>query len=447
MNLPSRRVPYKPMKFWLIRARFLVRSQLARFPLIEDPVIRIWRTGSFLLLKYEWKLVALIGTLTGIYDKALDVDKVCWVSPQRITYCSLREFWLQRFSGRVIGGDWDRLEKRFEDLDIYVAFRQVCMEGKDWTETVFYQRVLDGINGGQILWNCKDQHDLDQRCKYLESLFHKIKREGYKSQRELLSSQKTYDPLRVKDEVGVNIGRHGDLLFNDAAHRLAIAKLVGLQRIPMKITVRHPEWMRFRKEVIQYAKEMGGKTYQPLIHIDFDDIPAIHDDCDDRFIMIKQNMSVERGRLLDIGANLGYFCHRFEDEGFDCYAVEDFPIHLYFLKKLKRAENKEFRVIDRSVLECAEINNMYFDVILALNIFHHFLKTKESYDRFIHLLKNLKTRELFFVSHLTSEPQMQAAYKNCSPDEFAELLVQNSRLENIEFIGTAKDGRSLYKLY
>jgi len=409
--------------------------------------MRIWRTARFLLLKCEWKLVALMGALTNTYDEALDVDKVCWVSPQRITHCSLREFWLPGFKGRVIGGDWDRLEKRFEDLDIYVAFKQVCTEGKDWTETVFYQRFLDAIRGGQLLWGCKDQLDLDQRCKYLESLFDRIRREGYKSQRELLSLQNTHDPLRATDEVGVNIGRHGDLLFNEGAHRLAIAKLVGIQRIPVNITVRHPEWMKFRKELIQYAKEMGGKTYQPPTHIDLDDIRALHDDCEDRFMMIKQNMSVERGRLLDIGANLGYFCHRFQDEGFDCYAMEDSPMHLYFLRRLKRAENKEFRVIGRSVLECTEISNMHFDVILALNIFHHFLKTKESYDKYIRLLRNLQTRELFFESHLPDEPQMQAAYKNYSPDEFARLLVQHTGLENVEFIGTAKDGRSLYKLY
>lgn len=271
MSLPSKRSePYRPKKFWWARVRLFARSQLNRFPLIEAPVIRVWRTGKLLFLKCRWKLVALTDT----YSREVDVDKTYWVSPQRIVYSSLQEFNVHDFKGRVIGGDWDRLEKRFEDLDVHIALKQVCLEGKDWTETIFYQRVLDELNGGHVLWNCKDKSDFDQRCKELELLFQKIRQEGYKSQRELLLSQQIYNPLQAEEEVTVSIGRHGDLLFSDGAHRLAIAKLLGIPKIPVKIAVRHPEWMRFRKELLLYAKEEGGKTYQPITHPDLNDVPA-----------------------------------------------------------------------------------------------------------------------------------------------------------------------------
>lgn len=443
MSLPSKRSePYRPKKFWWARVRLFARSQLNRFPLIEAPVIRVWRTGKLLFLKCRWKLV----TLTDTSSREVDVDKTYWVSSQRIVHSSLQEFNVHDFKGRVIGGDWDRLEKRFEDLDVHIALKQVCLEGKDWTETIFYQRVLDELNGGHVLWNCKDKSDFDQRCKELELLFQKIRQEGYKSQRELLLSQQIHNPLQAEEEVTVSIGRHGDLLFSDGAHRLAIAKLLGIPKIPVKIAVRHPEWMRFRKELLLYAKEEGGKTYQPITHPDLNDVPAFHG-CEDRFTMIKENISVKQGRLLDIGANLAYFCHRFEDEGFSCYAVEDWPVHLYFLRKLKRAENKTFKTIGESVLECREIRDTHFNVILALNIFHHFLKTKERYDKFLDLLNNLQTEELFFEPHLPDESQMQGAYKNCSSEEFVEFLLRNSSLKKAKFIGTAKDGRPLYKLY
>lgn len=447
MNLPSERVPYKPEKLWWKRVKLLARSQLARFPLIETPSITIWRTGRYLFLKCRWKLAG-IRTLIGTHGgTGFDVAQACWVSPQSIVHSTLREFQLQDFKGRVMGGDWDRLEKKFEDLDVYVAFKQVCVEGKDWTETVFYQRILGAINRGRLPWGCKDQSDLDQRCEVLESLFHKIEHEGYRSQHEILLSQESHNTLNGEDEVIVNIGRRGDLLFSDGAHRLAIAKLLGIQRIPVRIAVRHLQWIRFRQELLQYAKEQRGAIYQPLLHPDLHDIPAHHDDCKDRFTVIKQNMSVRRGRLLDIGANVGYYCHRFEDEGFDCYAVEDQLTHLHFLRKLKRAENKEFKIIAESVFEWSGIGYVHFDVTLALNVLHHFLKTKDSYDKLIDLLKNLQTRELFFEPHLFDEPQMHGAYRNLSPDEFVEFLAHNSGLENAEFIGTMKDGSPLYRLY
>jgi len=443
--LRSRSEPYKAKKLWWVRTKEIFRLKLNQFPLVGVPAIRVMRAIKWLLLKCKWEFVTLTRTCGG--KDCVDINKVCWVSPQMITYCSLQEFNVFDFKGRVLSGNWDFLQNKFEDLDIFVALKQVCIEGKSWPETIFYQRIRDRISRGEILWNCNDEHDFNQRCRDLEILYEKIRDEGYKSQRDILQSLGVYDPLKVEEEITVSIGRDGDLLFSDGAHRLSIAKLLDIQKVPIKIAVRHPKWVNFRRELYLYAKDQkDGKIYQALTHPDLLDIPAFHN-CDDRYTMISKNVSANGGRLLDIGANLGYFCHRFEDEGFDCYAVEDYPTNLYFLKKLKRAENKKFNIIGQSILECSQIRNIHFSVTLALNIFHHFLKTKESYQKFIDLLENLRTEELFFEPHLTGEVQMKDAYRDYTPDEFVKFILQVSRLENAEFIGEAKDGRKLYKLY
>jgi hypothetical protein len=59
------------------------------------------------------------------------------------------------FKGTVIGGDWYRLEKKFENLYVYLAFKQVLIEGK--RNTVFYQRILDQLNRGQSAWGCAEK--------------------------------------------------------------------------------------------------------------------------------------------------------------------------------------------------------------------------------------------------------------------------------------------------
>jgi 2-polyprenyl-3-methyl-5-hydroxy-6-metoxy-1,4-benzoquinol methylase len=405
----------------------------------------MWRRLVALFLLFKWKLIIRFGPLRGAYEESPDLAKVRWISPQRIAYCALQEFDIYDYKGHVIGGEWDRLEKKFEDLDVYIAFKQVCLEGRDWSETIFYQHILDEINQGHLPWGCRDKNDFDRRCRELTSLFNNIKRDGYRSQRELLSSPSNI-PQVLADEVTVSIGRHGDFLFSDGAHRLAIAKLLGVPVIPVEIAVRHPGWVQFRKEILQYTRENGGKTYQSILHPDLKDIPAFHD-CDDRFGMILSHMSCRQGRLLDIGANWGHFCHCFEDQGFECYALEDFPIHLHFLEKLKRAENKQFKTIAKSALASREIRDMYFDVVLALNIFHHFLKTKEDYEKFIDLLHHLQMGELFFEPHCPKEQQMQTAYRNFSPSEFVEFVMTHSSLKRAGCIGTAQDGRSLYRLY
>lgn len=442
----SRSEPYRARRLWWARFRYSAKSKLKRHPLIGIPLARVWRLCKFLALRCRWQLARLIATLTGTYARGTDVERICWVSPQRITYCSLREFSINDFKGRVIGGDWDRLEKRFERLDINVALRKVCVEGEDWSGTAFYRRLVGKLDGGEVLWGCRDKSDLDHRCKGLESLFETIAREGYKSQDDLLMSQQINDPVQAMDEVTVSVGRHGDLLFSNGAHRLAMAKILGIERIPVIIAVRHPEWVRFREELLLYAEANGGKVPQPIRHPDLDDLPASNE-CEETFRLIKDSMSVRQGRLLDIGAKWGYYCHRFQDEGFDCCAVEDSQVNLYFLWKLRRAENKRFRTIAKSVLESPEVRNTQFSGVLALNVFHHFLKTRASYDGLVDLLRDLRTGELFFQPHATDEAQMQCAYKNYAADEFVEFLLEHSRLERAKCIGLTQDGRPLYRLY
>lgn len=430
------------------RATFknLAKSRLRRFPRILSLGVKTWRRCRLLWYKGRWKLVAFTGSLKGTYARGIDVDRVCSVSPQRIVYRTSQYLKSRHFKGHVIPGDWDRLENRFEDRHEYMFFKEVCVEGKDWTETIAYQQALDSLERGETLWYAKDRSGLEQRCRNRVALFESIKREGYKSQSELLLSHQIDDPLQAEEEVTVSIGRHGDLLFSAGGHRLAIAKLLDIERIPVKIALRHPEWVRFREELLLYAEANGGKVPQPIRHPDLDDIPA-SDGCEETFRLIKDSMSARQGRLLDIGAKWGYYCHRFEDEGFDCWAVEDSQANVYFLRKLRRAENKRFRTIPKSVLESPEIRNTQFAVVLAVNALDQFLMTRVGYDRLVDLLKDLRTEELFFQPDLTDKAQMQCAYKSYAADEFVEFLLEHSRLDGAERIGVTQDGWPLFRLY
>lgn len=437
---------YRSLGLRWARTRYRVKSRLKRYPLIERAVVKVRRIGRLLSYKVKWRLTVLIGTLRGSYARGVDVDKTVWVSPKRIAYRTSRNLKARDFKGRVIAGDWDRLEQRFEDHDVYLAFKQVCIEGKDWPETDYYLRLLGILDRGGILWHSRGESELYRWCEGRESLYEAIRREGYKSQHELMASQGINDPVQAADEVTVSIGRHGDLLFSEGKHRLAIAKVLCIERIPVRIAVRHAEWVRFREDLLEYAKANGGRVPQPIMHPDLQDIPA-SDECEETFRLIRESMSARQGRLLDMGARWGYYCHRFEDEGFDCYAIEDSRVDLYFLKKLGRAENKKFTVIDEPLLECGEIRTKRFDVILALNISHHYLKTRETYETFVDLLRHLRTEELFFESYLPDEVQMQCVYKDHRVDEFVELLLRNAGLERAECLSVGKDGRRLYRLF
>ncbi len=78
---------------------------------------------------------------------------------------------------------------------------------------------------------------------------------GYESQRKLLCENETNNLTRIKDEITVNIGRDGDLLFNNGAHRLSIVKILDIEKIPIRIVVIHPKILKkLKNKEISFEK-------------------------------------------------------------------------------------------------------------------------------------------------------------------------------------------------
>ena len=174
--------------------------------------------------------------------QSVDLDRIYWIRPQEITYALREEFPIYKYKGKVLDGDWDLPHNliKLEELDIYQALYQHFIEGKEWQETDFYHRVLAEIESGMIKWNCLSNKDFEERCKKLDALCQDIKNNGFKTQKKLRGGVR-----KMEDEVAVVIGRNGDLIFNNGRHRLAIAKILDLDKIPVKITLRHKRWVEF----------------------------------------------------------------------------------------------------------------------------------------------------------------------------------------------------------
>ncbi|OGZ19993.1 MAG: hypothetical protein A2654_02135 [Candidatus Nealsonbacteria bacterium RIFCSPHIGHO2_01_FULL_43_31] len=431
----------------IVNIRQLIFRLDEKFPLIGRPLVIGWRFFCILKFITEKKALKFKARLEYSADK-LDFDKICWANPQKIKYCLRKAFNKWQNYGKILEGNWDQPGPRFEELDSYQASKQRFLEGKKWEETKFYQRILGYISSGEINRGCSNKEELDERFKKIDLLYDQIKENGYKSKKELYSPQgwleELEQPLAILDDVSVAVGREGQFLFIDGRHRLSIAKLLNLPEIPIRIITRHRKWMDFRKELIAFSKNyQGGELYQPLTHPDLQDIP--HHRQDERLPMIKNNLSVKNGTLLDIGANLGYFCHKFEDEGLACYALEENRMCLYFLNKLKIAEKRKFKIIPQSIFEYQKNKEIVFDAVLALSIFHHFLEKKDAYLNLIKLLKRLKAKELFFESYVPKEFGSRPFYQKYTPDQFVDFIIANSCFKKAELLGKSIEGRPLYK--
>jgi len=122
----------------------------------------------------------------------------------------------------------------------------------------------------------------------LESVYFSIQKNGF-----IENNEKNY--------LSINIGRNGELILNNEIHLLVFYKLLGFAEIPVKIIVRHLDWIRFKNEVISYALDnKKRKIYAPIYHVDLADIPSVHKG---RFEKIKPFVSKE-SKTLNLLKNL-----------------------------------------------------------------------------------------------------------------------------------------------
>ena len=344
---------------------------------------------------------------------------------------------------RTSEGKWDvALDEKFEELDVYESIRKHFLENQPWEETRLYARVVLEMGKGQVKWGCKTPEQYLRRLKErIEPLYESMKEDGYLTQTELSSG-------KPSDEIRVAIDRKGELLFMDGRHRLAIAKILGIEKIPVKIILRHSEWVEFQEAIGRYAdKDSRGKIYQTIEHPDLSFFPAHH--ADKRFEMLCDSLGeydCGNKKLIDIGTHWGHMCVKFEELGFDCVAIEKLHSNIYYLRGIREAFGRSFEVWQGDIFDYPAIEEM--DVVLALNILHHFCKTEPLHKRLIMLLKRMNAEIMFFQAHRHDPPgQMEGAFRNYSEEEFVSFIIEHTGLNCWEKLGVASDGRPLFKLW
>ncbi len=189
-----------------------------------------------------------------------------------------------------------------------------------------------------------------------------------------------------------------------------------------------------------YADEHRGRIYAPILHPEFAHFASHHGH--DRFEALQDHVPGDARTMLDIGSHWGYFAHRFEDLGLQVTAAENNREYLYFLRSIRAVCGKRFEVWDRSVFE---LPAMQVDLVLALNIFHHFIKTEALHRQFVELLERLECRYMFLQPHRPEEGQMKGAYRNYAPHDFVAFVMQHCRLTGSKLVAKFQ-GRPVFLL-
>lgn len=158
--------------------------------------------------------------------------------------------------GKIKSGEWDKPQylQPIEDNYILRGLKQRFVENRNWANTVYYAREKEKINrNGQTRGYTSTEEFLETRCAYVDELFGLIRDEEYRPNFEADHDVPDQDARNTTTrrisrlEPLVAIGRDGDIYWVDGFHRLAIARILELESIPVNVIARHSNWQQLRE--------------------------------------------------------------------------------------------------------------------------------------------------------------------------------------------------------
>jgi hypothetical protein len=148
----------------------------------------------------------------------------------------------KRFLGGYQDGDWDQQLIPVESHLLYRSYVQHFAQGDPWENTPFFEFALKKIERGEpFRGEYNSPEALQRRFEKCDRLYELIQREGYKSNHQLYKEGKLDNILELLDEVTVNLARNGSVVLNDGWHRFATAKLLNIQKIPVRLCAQHTQ--------------------------------------------------------------------------------------------------------------------------------------------------------------------------------------------------------------
>jgi len=221
---------------------------------------QIIRAKTFLICGYK-------------YQAEIDPFRILWVNPNQIIHTAH----LYNYGGReelcyVIAGDWDLPKYLFDDKPIVKMMYEHFAHGIEWKKTTPYSEILRRVKErGQSWTKCFSEADVVSRCAYVDNLYFDIKENGYRVPEGILFGVSGIAKGYTSGgEVTVNIGRNGNILYQDGKHRLTIARLLNIPLIPVHVLVRHQQWQNIREELLNINN--GRHIIKKFTYIDHPDI-------------------------------------------------------------------------------------------------------------------------------------------------------------------------------
>lgn len=196
------------------------------------------------------------------YDSPINPFEIIYIDPESVGYIKNKPEIPKLASAGVVSGDWDeQYEKRESDHEIRISLEQHIYKGVPWKNTPSYKKMMNSR-----FYEDYSESEIINRLDKYEILYHKIKEEGFKLQKELTGNDRVITsihqrPVPELNEITVDVGRNGEFIWFGGNHRLAIARMLDISRVPVRVRVRHIKWQTKRDRV--YNKNSDGSKSHP----------------------------------------------------------------------------------------------------------------------------------------------------------------------------------------
>lgn len=196
-------------------------------------------------------------------------NKIIWLNPADIQYyIKIKDpKKLKKCLGTIKSGPWDLNVKSFDNYSKHISLYQHFIDGIPWNHTdKFRNDYLKRINAGKKVRGFSTMQELTEFYKAIDHLYNDIANEGF------FVPGRFYSPRNFC----IYIGRNGELLLgSDGNHRLSIAKILKLKKIPAKVQARHEKWQQKRDLLfssVKSGKQIEGSILPLINHVDMQDI-------------------------------------------------------------------------------------------------------------------------------------------------------------------------------
>lgn len=154
----------------------------------------------------------------------------------------------------VLSGEWHKKKKEIYRNYKYVSFYKRFVENKSWEQTPYYERIADDFASSRIKTKYPSSDTPVEALEIYDGIYNDMKANGFREKYHFIGC----------------IGPNGDYIIIGGRHRLALVKILDIDKVPVWVHMRHEHWQGLRDKIHKNGLPEGREDLRD--HPDLQDI-------------------------------------------------------------------------------------------------------------------------------------------------------------------------------